>query len=127
MDWRRLRVELDRRGLLKPGTFVVAAEWNEAGKIDQAVGDAAPVLVFNADPREYAFRAPSERFLHHDALIIGRGPTVAQELARIAPHFASLTPLEGVTVGRGHKAEIALTVTAAHDLTSPYPRPGWAK
>jgi 4-amino-4-deoxy-L-arabinose transferase-like glycosyltransferase len=127
MDWRRLRVELDRRGLLKPGTFVVAAEWNEAGKIDQAVGDAAPVLVFNADPREYAFRAPSERFLHHDALIIGRGPTVAQELARIAPHFASLTPLEGVTVGRGDKAEIALTVTAAHDLTSPYPRPGWAK
>jgi 4-amino-4-deoxy-L-arabinose transferase-like glycosyltransferase len=127
MDWRRLRTELDRRGLLKPGTFVVAAEWNEAGKIDQAVGDAAPVLVFNGDPREYAFRGPSEHFLHHDALIIGRGPTVAQELARIAPHFASLAPLPGVTVGRGNKAEIALTVIAAHDLTSPYPLPAWAK
>lgn len=127
MDWRRLRVELDRRGLLKPGTFVVAAEWNEAGKIDQAVGDAAAVLVFSSDPREYAFREPSGRFLHHDALIIGRGPTVGQELARIAPHFASLTPLQGVTVGRGGKDEIALTVIAAHDLTSPYPQPGWAK
>ena len=88
MDWRRLRTELDRRGLLKPGTFVVAAEWNEAGKIDQAVGDAAPVLVFNSDPREYAFREPSDHFLHHDALIIGRGPTVGQELGaspRISP------------------------------------------
>jgi 4-amino-4-deoxy-L-arabinose transferase-like glycosyltransferase len=127
MDWRRLRVELDRRGLLKPGTLVVATEWNEAGKIDQAVGDAAPVLVFNSDPREYAFRTPSDHYLHHDALIIGRGPTVEQELARIAPHFASLTPLEGVTVGRGNKDEIALTVIAAHDLTSPYPLPGWAK
>jgi 4-amino-4-deoxy-L-arabinose transferase-like glycosyltransferase len=127
MDWRRLRVDLDRRGLLKPGTFVVAAEWNEAGKIDQAVGDAAPVLVFNGDPRQYAFREPSDHFLHHDALIIGRGPTVAQELSRIAPHFALLTPLEGVTVGRDDKAEIALTVIAAHDLTSPYPLPGWAR
>jgi 4-amino-4-deoxy-L-arabinose transferase-like glycosyltransferase len=127
VDWRRLGVELDRRGLLKPGTFVVAAEWNEAGKIDQAVGDAAPVLVFNSDPREYAFRTPSDRFLHHDALIIGRGPTVTQELGRIGPHFASLTPLPGVTVGRDHKGEISLTVIAAHDLTSPYPRPDWAK
>lgn len=127
MDWGRLRGELDRRGLLKPGTFVAAAEWNEAGKIDQAVGDTAPVLVFNADPREYAFRGPSGRFLHHDALIIGRGPTVAQELGRIAPHFASLTPLAPVTVGRGNKAEIALTVIAAHDLVSPYPLPSWAK
>lgn len=127
MDWRRLRVELDRRGLLKPGTFVVAAEWNEAGKIDQAVGDAAPVLVFNDDPREYAFREPSADFLHHDALIIGRAPTVSQEIGRIAPHFASLTPLPGVTVGRGDKAEIALTVIAAHDLTSPYPLPRWAE
>jgi hypothetical protein len=127
MDWRRLRAELDRRGLLKPGTFVVAAEWNEAGKIDQAVGDAAPVLVFNGDPREYAFRGPSDRFLHHDALIIGRGPTVKQELGRIAPHFTELTPLPGATVGRDGKAEIALTVIAAHDLVSPYPLPGWAK
>ena len=126
IDWRRLRAELDRRGLLKPGVFVVAAEWNEAGKIDQAVGDTAPVLVFNADPREYAFRTGSAALLHHDALIIGRGPTVAQELGRIAPHFASMTPLEGFTVGRGDKAEIALTVIQAHDLITPYPLPSWA-
>ena len=126
MDWRRLRVELDRRGLLSPGVFVVAAEWNEAGKIDQAVGDTAQVLVFNADPREYAFRTDSRALLHHDALIIGRGPTVAQELGRIGPHFASLTPLKGFTVGRGDKTEIELTVIQAHDLIGAYPLPGWA-
>jgi hypothetical protein len=51
---------------------------------------------------------------------------VAQELGRIGPHFASLTPLEGFTVGRGDKAEIALTVIQAHDLTRPYPLPSWA-
>ena len=128
MDWSRLRTALDRAGLLgKPGQFVVAAEWNEAGKIDQAVGDVEPVLVFSRDPREYAFRADSAQFIGHDALIIGRGPTVAQELPEIAPHFASLTPLGGFTVGRGDKREIELTVIQAHDLLTPYPSPAWAR
>jgi hypothetical protein len=126
IDWRRLRADLDRRGLLKPGMFVVAAEWNEAGKIDQAVGDAAPVLVFSGDPREYAFRTDSRTLIGHDALIIGRGPTVAQELETLRPHFASLTVLDGFSVGRGDKAEIPLTVIAAHDLKTPYPLPVWA-
>ncbi|MDB5460766.1 MAG: hypothetical protein JWO72_2507, partial [Caulobacteraceae bacterium] len=127
IDWGRLRVDLDRRGLLKPGVFVVAAEWNEAGKIDQAVGDAAPVLVFSKDPREYAFRADSRTLIGHDALIIGRGPTVAQELEHLRPHFASLTSLPGFSVGRGTKAEIPLTVIVAHDLTTPYPMPAWVE
>jgi hypothetical protein len=127
IDWRRLRTDLDLRGVLKPGMFVVAAEWNEAGKIDQALGDAAPVLVFNQDPREYAFRPDSRVFLGHDALIVGRGPTVAQELADIGPHFAALTPLEGFSAGRGGKAEIPLTVILAHDLRTPYPLPPWAR
>ncbi|MEI9890959.1 MAG: hypothetical protein WDN45_10605 [Caulobacteraceae bacterium] len=99
MDWSRLRTELGRRGLLKPGTLVVAAEWNEAGKIDQAVGDVLPVLVFNADPREYAFRTPSSAYPHHDALIVGKPTTVKQELPKIAPHFASLTPACGCERG----------------------------
>ena len=127
IDWRRLRADLDRQGLLKPGMFVVAAEWNEAGKIDQAMGDAAPVLVFSKDPREYAFRTDSRTLIGHDALIIGRGPTVAQEIETLRPHFASLTSLPGFSVGRGDKAEIPLTVIAAHDLVTPYPLPAWAK
>jgi hypothetical protein len=128
MDWSRLRTDLDRAGLLRrPGQFVVAAEWNEAGKIDQAVGDVDPVLVFNADPREYAFRPDSARFLGQDALIIGRGPTVRQELPSIAPHFASLTPLTGFSVGRPGQREIELTVIEAHRLLTPYPLPAWVK
>jgi 4-amino-4-deoxy-L-arabinose transferase-like glycosyltransferase len=126
IDWKRLRTDLDRRGLLRLGVFVVAAEWNEAGKIDQAVGDAAPVLVFSKDPREYAFRTDSRDLIGHDALIIGRGPTVAQELPALRSHFASLTPLSGFSVGRGDKAEIPLTVIVAHDLKTPYPLPAWA-
>jgi len=127
IDWKRLRTDLDRQGLLKPGVFVVAAEWNEAGKIDQAVGDAAPVLVFSKDPREFAFRTDSRDLIGHDALIIGRPRTVAQELEGLRPHFVALTPLSGFSVGRGSKVEIPLTVIVAHDLTTPYPLPVWAK
>ena len=80
-------------GLLEtPGQFIVAVEWNEAGKIDQALGDGEPVLVFNQDPREYAFRPDGAGLVGHDALIIGRGPSVAQEISRIAPHFARSRP-----------------------------------
>jgi hypothetical protein len=127
IDWRRLRVDLDRAGLLhRPGQFIVATEWNEAGKIDQAVGDAAPVLVFSKDPREYAFRQDSQTLVGHDALIIGRGPTVAQELPALRTHFASLRVLPGFSVGRGDKREIPLTVIEAKDLLTPYPLPSWA-
>ena len=96
-------------------------------RLDQAVGDRAPVLVFSSDPREYAFRTDSRTLIGRDALIIGRGPTVAQEMKSLSSHFASLTPLSGFSVGRGDKAEIPLTVIAAHDLTSAYPLPAWAE
>ncbi len=82
--------------------------------------------MFSHDPREYAFRTDSRTLIGHDALIIGRGPTVAQELPELAPHFASLTPLAGFSVGRGAKAEIPLTVIQARDLITPYPLPAWA-
>ncbi len=127
IEWKRLRTDLDRRGVLKAGMFVVAAEWNEAGKIDQAVGDKALVLVFSQDPRQYAMRTDNRNLMGHDALIIGRGPTVAQELQDLRPHFASLTPLPGFSVGRGGRAEIPLTVILAKDLVIPYPVPAWAK
>ena len=127
IDWAPLRGQLERAGLLDtPGQFVVAVEWNEAGKIDQALGDQEPVVVFNQDPREYAFRQNAAGLVGHDALIIGRGPSVAQELTRIAPHFASLMPVSGFSVGRGGRAEIPLTVIVARDLLTPYPLPSWA-
>ncbi len=128
IDWSPLRGQLQGAGLIHgAGQFVVAVEWNEAGKIDQALGDLDPVVVFNRDPREYAFRAHAGGSVGQDALIIGRGPSVAQEIAAIAPHFASLKPLSGFSVGRGGKAEIPLTVIEAHNLLTPYPAPPWAK
>jgi hypothetical protein len=126
--WTRLKGELADRGLLnRPGLFVAATKWNEAGKIDQALGGQVPVLVFSSDPREFAFRPSSDQLLGHDALIIAGGSGAQAQLKDIAPHFASLTPIQGLSVGRGAKVEIPLTVVLAHDLLTPYPLPHWAK
>jgi hypothetical protein len=128
MEWSRLRGQLADRGLLdRPGLFVAAVKWNEAGKIDQALGGRMPVLVFSPDPREFAFRPASSRFLGHDALIIGGGAGTRGQLAALAPYFASMTPIQGLSVGREGKAETPLTVVFAHDLLRPYPLPAWAK
>jgi hypothetical protein len=128
MEWSRLRGELAERGLLnRPGLFIAALKWNEAGKIDEALDGRTPVLVFSPDPREFAFRTASRRFLGHDALIIGGGTGARSQLAGLAPYFASMTPIDGLSVGRQGKAETPLTVVFAHDLRRPYPLPAWAK
>jgi hypothetical protein len=48
-------------------------------------------------------------------------------MAAMAPHFTSLSPLYGVSVGRGGHDEIPLTIILAKGLKTPYPRPPWAK
>ena len=50
LEWTPLRHELQARGLLdRPELFVVVPHWITAGKIDHALGDALPVVVFGQD------------------------------------------------------------------------------
>ena len=121
IEWTGARTGLAQRGLLKPGgPFIVALKWNEAGKIDQALGDLEPVTVFSDDPREYRYRYPLTAFVGRDALIIGRIETVKARAAALSPYFRSMTPLAPVWVGRGGRGEIQLGVISAHDLLRPY-------
>jgi hypothetical protein len=121
IEWTGARTALVQRGLLKTGApFVVALKWNEAGKIDQAVGDLVPVTVFSDDPREYRYRYAPNAFVGHDALIIGRAETVKARTAALAPYFQSMTPQPPIWVGRGGRNEMQLSVVSAHDLLRPY-------
>ena len=122
IDWTAARVVLAQRGLLRPnGPFVVALKWNEAGKIDDAVGDIDPVTVFSDDPREYRYRYEPGAFVGRDAVIIGRAETVKARAAALSPYFQSMTPQAPIWVGRGGRNEIQLGVISAHDLLKPYP------
>jgi 4-amino-4-deoxy-L-arabinose transferase-like glycosyltransferase len=123
LDWTAARAALIRRGLLMHGgPVIVALKWNEAGKIDNAVGDVDPVTVFSDDPREYRFRHNPAEYVGRDALIIGKAATVKARLAGVSPYFQSITPLAPIYVGRGGRPEIELDVVLAHDLLRPYPQ-----
>ncbi|MDB5416601.1 MAG: hypothetical protein JWP50_20, partial [Phenylobacterium sp.] len=71
VQWRGLKAQVARRlGSPSACLFVAAASWVDAGKIGQGVGDLAPVHVFSADPRGFAFLGPPAA-PGCDALIIG--------------------------------------------------------
>jgi len=125
IDWTALRAQLDQEGLLKtPGVFVVSLKWNEAGKVDDAVGGEAPVLVFSNDPRQFAYRVPSASLIGHDAVIVAPPKTLAAHRAELATYFQTLTPEPAVEVGRGGRKEVEVDVLLGHDLLKPYPLPG---
>jgi hypothetical protein len=124
IDWTALRTSLDQEGLLKtPGVFVVSLKWSEAGKVDDAVGGEAPVLVFSSDPREFAYRVQSASLIGHDAVIVAPPKTLAAHRAELQTYFQTLTPQPAVMVGRNGRPEAEVDVLLGHDLLKPYPTP----
>jgi hypothetical protein len=124
-EWKPLRAELAARGLLdRPNLFVVATYWLEAGRIDQALRGALPVVAFGAlnDPKNFAFRYDQNRFVGEDALLIGRNID-SGVLARLRPYFESVEELPSITFGRSGLREIELRVLLARSLKMPFPSP----
>ena len=127
IEWTAVRTELGRRGQLGPlGPFVVALQWNDAGKLGAALGRETQVVVFNADPREFGLQVDPARLVGHDALIIGRLDALKRRAPELGGYFQSLRWDAPIAVGRGGRAEIVLGVIRARQLLRPYPRPSFA-
>ena len=124
IEWTQLRGAVAQSTLLRqPGAFIAALKWNEAGKIDQAVGDLAPVAVLSSDPRQFGYRHPTSLLIGHDALIVGRLDTVNARMGDLATYFRSLRPLPPIRVGRDGHGEISIGLVEARGLIKPYPLP----
>jgi hypothetical protein len=124
VEWSQLRPALAARGLLGPGRpLIVALKWNEAGKIDQALGETAEVTVFSNDPRQFAFRGDRSRWIGRDAVILGRPDTVKAHLVELGAYFQSLSPAPPIYVGREGRREIEIAVVVGHGLKRAYPLP----
>jgi len=121
-EWTPLRGELQRRGLLDhPGLFVISASPIDIGRIDQALHDSMPMLVFG-EGKQYAFRYDPNSLLGRDALIMGsrRMDNIALELA---PYFESIQELPPFTFGRSGMKEVEIKIFFGHHLRKPLPFP----
>jgi hypothetical protein len=110
--------------------FVIAPNWLEAGRIDQALGGALPVVVFGdwAEPKNFEFRFDPDFLVGRDALLIGNRITPEAE-ARVRQFFQSVEALPPFSFGRSGMPEIELRIILAKKLLKPFPsyyakRPG---
>ena len=125
IEWTQVRIELARRGELGASApLIVATQWNDAGKLGEALGDRATVLAFSPDPREFGLRSGA---VGRDALILGRVEALKKRLPELRAYFKSVAWAAPIPVGRHGRAEILIGVVEAHDLLRPYPQPGFAK
>jgi hypothetical protein len=122
--WDQLRDALPAAGLGDlSGRFVVADSWQNAGRIDVALGGAVPVLPGTADPRHFAFIIDQSRLLGRDAVIIVRARREGQMRTALADRFASLGPSVPLAVGRSGLREIELVAIPAQRFAKPLPWP----
>jgi 4-amino-4-deoxy-L-arabinose transferase-like glycosyltransferase len=95
VNWTELKPELQARGLLsEPGLVIAVTRWNDAGKIDYALGGTLPVVVLADDAREYGIVSPADRFIGHPVLILVPSADTAALADRLAPLFDHITVLQ---------------------------------
>jgi hypothetical protein len=126
-DWSQLPPELESRGLLPAGTFVITTNWIYAGKIDHALHDAVPVVVFGSNPKQFGFRYDPQLLLGRDAVVLGPVDSMGGIAEGLRPYFDSLEERAPVTLGRSGLSEIELRVLSAHRLKAPLPAPYWTR
>jgi hypothetical protein len=122
-EWRQLPGELQARGLLEPGTFLITTNWMYAGRIDSALHDTVPVVVFGGNPKQFGFRYDPEDFLGRDALVVGPADTMSGIAGHLRPYFDSVHELAPFALGRSGMQEIPLRLVQARCLRKPLPSP----
>ena len=124
VDWRELGPELEARGLAaRPGLFVAATRWHEAGKIDYALGGGLPVLCLCRDARGYGVLMRAQAHLGGTGLIIGRNLSPEQIKAVYAAYFDSIEPMPPITTTRAGRPALVLSAYLGHGLRGASERP----
>lgn len=125
LDWHELKVALVAQGLLnKPGLFIVAPNWIDAGKIDYALNGDIPLLCQNAkEPHHYAFLYDHRRFKGQDALLIARRDIMDRSVEQYRPYFTSIQSLGAIRLHRQGVPELELSVYLAIEYGGTYPFP----
>jgi hypothetical protein len=124
-DWSQLPPALESRGLLRADTFVITSNWIYAGKIDHALHDGVPVVIFGGDPKQFGLRYDPHSLIGRDALVIIPVESGDGIPATLRPYFDSLEELAPLYLGRSGLREIELRLYRARRLERALPAPYW--
>lgn len=124
LAWDDLERQIDARGLLgKPGLFITATRWHEAGKIDYALHGRMPVLCLCRDSRGYGVLTRPDQHIGEDALIIGRDVPRARVEAVYGGYFERIEGLPPVAIRHGGRQLFELTLYLGRSLRRPPDKP----
>lgn len=121
--WDQLPGILTARGLIREGEFIIADSWQNAGRIDVAMGGRHVVLPGTMDPRHFAFVVDQSKLLGRDGIMVVRLRRESRMREAIAPLARELGDSVPVSLGRGGLAEIELVVIPVRGLSRGMP---WA-
>ena len=121
VDWRSVAQALAARGLLHRDLAVATTDWHDSGKLDYALGGAAPVFCLGDDPREYGIIRPAQRFDGRDVLIVAPRATLASVTARFGGWFHGITALPPVELLHSGRLGFMVPVFLGHRMQVPKP------
>jgi 4-amino-4-deoxy-L-arabinose transferase-like glycosyltransferase len=120
VDWTSLRAELRQRHLFDGNTAAIAAiRWNDAGKLDYALGGVVPVICLCNDPREYGIIDNGLRYRGRNLLIIAPRATMTAINASFGAMFSSIKPLPPLTLLHAGKGAMVVPLFLGHDFMPP--------
>jgi 4-amino-4-deoxy-L-arabinose transferase-like glycosyltransferase len=124
---RRLLPATSHMGVPQDRPLVVAFEWIDASRVAEVLGPRATVIVFDNDPRGFAFLADSAAWLGRDVLFVGRSGRFAGGLELAQPYFTRIDRQAPIPITLGNETlfqvEAALGRSLISPFSLPYPRP----
>jgi 4-amino-4-deoxy-L-arabinose transferase-like glycosyltransferase len=125
IQWRPVARQLRAWGYPKRGVVTAGATWADAAKLAYALGPRVPVASVGGDPRGFEFVRSQSSVVDHDVLLVARRRSGEMEPMLIyAPHFARLTPLGTIPLGRhGNEAILVSVYLGERLLAVPPPKP----
>lgn len=124
-EWSQLPSELESRGLLPAGTFLITTNWIYAGKIDHVLHDTVPVVIFGGNPKQFGLRYDPKSLLGRDAIVVAPVDSMHGVDDGLRPYFDSLEELAPLYLGRSGLREIDLRLFRARRLEKELPAPYW--
>ncbi len=111
VDWSPIADVLARLKIGKPdGPAVAGLNWAEAGKLDAAVGEIAPVLVLGSDKRGFGTRSDPRLSSRQGLVIVASEEAWAKDGMTVSCMPKDPRPTARVQIGRGGQAELVLLV-----------------